>query len=76
MTASPVASRMVAVSTKRKTCMLSCVQAFKASATKAASGSHYVEDSPPLTILLLCLTVVIMRTNNDKWLPHTDPPNP
>ena len=34
-----------------------------------------MEDSPPLTILLGCLTVVLMRTNNDKWLPHTDPPN-
>jgi hypothetical protein len=26
--------------------------------------------------LLGCLTVVLMRTNNDKWLPHADPPNP
>jgi hypothetical protein len=23
-----------------------------------------------------CLTVVLIDTNNDGWLPHTDPPNP
>jgi len=32
-------------------------------------------EAPPLTVLLGCLTVVLIRTNNDRWLPHTDPPN-
>jgi hypothetical protein len=37
---------------------------------------EYAKNQAPIQLLCGSLTVVLMGTNNDRWLPCTDPPNP
>jgi hypothetical protein len=37
---------------------------------------EYAENHPPFQPLCGSLTVVLINTNNDRWPPHIDPPNP